>query len=145
VKQPQVEMMIMACTDKSGQRVWAVQSTSLTKKNGFPTFHLVTWDASAASWQCPCQSRKPCIHMRFASEASRMEQQRIDAAFDALTAIHFGLDSEEHLEEMATQYFDDRHDYETPPVMLTEPIMARRDTGPRLFREPLAERVREAM
>jgi hypothetical protein len=82
----QNELMIMACTDKSGQRVWAVQSTSQTKKNGFPTFHLVTWNASTASWDCPCQSRKPCVHMCFASNASKREQERIDAAFDALTA-----------------------------------------------------------
>jgi hypothetical protein len=169
----QLDLMVMAGHDKvTGQRVWAVQSTSRSKAKGFPVFHVLTWIANDARWACPCESRKPCVHMRFASEASQREQERIDAAFDALTAIHFGLDSEEHLAELATRYLDDRHDYETPSMMLQEPIIARNDTGSRLYREtpkliggwdgvvngrderlldaydktlPLAERVREVM
>lgn len=163
------ELMIMACTDKSGQRVWAVQSTSQTRANGFPTFHLVTWDASKAAWSCPCQSRKPCIHMRFASEASRREQQQVDAAFDALnpylTCYVCGGEAGIYRDcckkvvctpcfyaahkETEPQYpdYDDsnpRRD-ELEVTMKAEPIIARCDTGKRLFREPLVERVREAM
>jgi hypothetical protein len=202
----QVEMMIMACTDKAGQRVWAVQSTSQTKKNGFPKFHLVTWDFEAASWVCPCPARKPCIHMKFASEASKREQERIDAAFDALTAkpeievadkatqdearqarinkleaaivrwrecelthIDYYQDMVDNLEALNAGAAYKQVTFDMEEVMLaagrvfgaiannsahdvkrhnppkTEPIIARRDTGPRLFREPLAERVREVM
>lgn len=85
--QAQPTPMVMAGRDKAtGQRVWLVQSTSGTKAAGHLVFHILTWDESAAAWVCPCLSRKPCIHMRLASDASKAEQQRADAAFDALTS-----------------------------------------------------------
>jgi hypothetical protein len=212
MKAQQTQLMVMKAHEKGQNRLcWAVQSTSGTKTNGYPTFHIVTWDEASSSWVCPCPARKPCIHMRLASEASQDEQQRIDAAFDALTAtkgdeedrplcatcckviereegtcidcgepLHFACvdhgrcsncqewswgtgetlgdieaerviygDDEMAIEDAPQQYpdYDDsnpRRD-ELEVLMKAEPIMARRDTGPRLYREPLAERVREVM
>lgn len=101
----QQELMVMRGTSKAtGQRVWAVQSTSGSKAAGCPVFHILHWDEASASWVCPCPARKPCVHMRLASEASKADVERdaallaeieqedswqrfpsVDAMFDALT------------------------------------------------------------
>jgi hypothetical protein len=132
------ELQIMACTDKAGERVWAVQSTTLTKRNGFPTFHLVTWNASTSAWECPCQSRKPCVHMRFASEASRIEQQRADAVFDALTGPYPDYDDSNPQREAVEATM---RGYEPLTIRNTPPMSIYRGA----VSPVLAERQREVM
>ena len=61
---------------KTGRRIWAVLSRSRTQKNDYPTFHLVWFDYRSGKWQCPCESRKECVHIMAAIAANRTEKER---------------------------------------------------------------------
>lgn len=78
---------MMRCTDKAtGERIWAVRSSSQSLMKNREVFHLVRWDAQAVRWVCQCPARKPCIHIRQAAQASRDEHNERQQEADRIAA-----------------------------------------------------------
>ena len=56
----------------TGQQTYHLPSERLTKRNGYPCYHMVGWDDARRSWACSCGAGcKPHIHTQVASEAAK--------------------------------------------------------------------------